>query len=83
MKKPFKNPIAEHKKTRDGQKEWSFKAPSYDMRTSDSVSAGDDYGVGFKTPTGKDRPSSMQSGPIPQKSRCFTVAEALHEDIER
>ena len=64
---PFKDPIAPKQKKREGQKEWSFKAPSYDNRTSCSVSAGDDYGVGYKTP---------------QKAKMFSPDGIFsHEDI--
>ena len=79
---PFKDPIAPKQKKREGQKEWSFKAPSYDNRTSCSVSAGDDYGVGHKTPVGSHKVSGMGSGPIPQKAKMFSPDEIFsHEDI--
>lgn len=49
-----------------------FRAPSYDNRTSCSVSAGDEYGVGFKTPVGKEKASNIDSGPIPQKAYALS-----------
>ncbi len=82
MKKPFKDPIAPSQK-KDGVREWSFKAPSYDNRTSCSIPGGNDYGIGFKTPIGKERASSMKSGPIPQESKCFSPDEIFyHEDVK-
>lgn len=77
MKAPFKDPIAPRQKKRDGQDEWSYKAPSYDNRTSCSVSAGDDYGIGFRTPVGKEMASGMESGPIPQSAKCFSPDEVM------
>lgn len=52
-------------KKEDGKSPWSFKAPSYDNRTSCSISAGNDYGVGFKTPVGKTKARGLTEGPIP------------------
>jgi len=49
-----------------------FRAPAYDNRTSCSVSAGDNYGVGFRTPVGKKSASGLESGPIPQKAYAFS-----------
>jgi hypothetical protein len=49
-----------------------FKAPSYDNRTSCSVSAGDDYGIGHRQPIGKEKASPMTSGPIPQSAHAFS-----------
>lgn len=60
------------RKKEDGRPEWSFKAPCYDNRTSCSISAGNDYGVGFNQPVGKEKASDMSAGPIPQDSYCFS-----------
>ena len=76
MANPFKNPIKPTKKE-DGEKEWSFKAPTYDNRTSCSIPAGDDYGVGFRTPVGKEKPNAMASGPIPQKAMSFKPDDVI------
>lgn len=76
---PFKNPIAPKMK-KDGKKEWSFKAPSYDNRTSSSIPGGDDYGVGFRTPYGKEKAGSMKSGPIPQTSKCFSPDKIFEDE---
>lgn len=68
---PFKDPIRPRQKKQDTPKEWNFKAPSYDNRTSCSISAGDDYGIGFRTPVGKEKASGLSSGPIPQKAQAY------------
>jgi hypothetical protein len=79
-KKPFRDPIAVKEKT-DGRDEWSFKAPSYDNRTSGSIPGGDYYGVGHTEPIGKMKCGSMSSGPIPQESKCFSPNEIFsYED---
>lgn len=57
-----------------------FKAPSYDNRTSCSVSAGDDYGIGHRTPVGKEKASPITSGPIPQSSHCFETKEIFDSE---
>lgn len=49
-----------------------FRAPAYDNRTSCSVQGGDNYGVGFRTPVGKEKASGLESGPIPQKAYSFS-----------
>jgi len=79
MKNPFKNPIKPTKKE-DGKKEWSFKSPSYDNRTSCSIPGGDNYGIGFRTPVGKESCGSMQSGPIPQKAMCFKPESVIEDE---
>lgn len=57
-----------------------FKAPSYDNRTSCSVSAGDDYGIGHRTPVGTEKASPMKSGPIPQSSYSFKPEEIFNKE---
>jgi hypothetical protein len=83
MNKVLKDPIGVKKKTTEGQKEWSFKAPSYDNRTSCSVSAGDDYGIGYRTPVGKEKASGIESGPVPQKSHAFSPKEIFHGEDQK
>lgn len=75
MDKVLKDPITPRKRAQDGQKEWNYKAPVYDNRTSCSVNAGDSYGTGFRCPTGTDRVSGYESGPIPMKSHVFSPDE--------
>lgn len=73
---PFHDPIAPKQKV-NGDKRWSFKAPSKDVSHSGELSAGNDYGVGFRTPVGKERGSSMAAGPIPQKNKCWNPDETI------
>jgi hypothetical protein len=70
----FKDPIAP-KKREDGAYPFEFKAPTYDNRTSCSISAGNDYGVGFTQPVGKEAASPITSGPILQQAKCFSPYE--------
>lgn len=82
MKNPFHDPIQPKEKT-DGKFEWSFEAPTYDRRTSRSIPAGDYYDTGFRTPMGKEKASSMASGPIPQKSMCFDPDDVIENKVPR
>ena len=77
MNKVLKDPL-EVKSKHNGTFPWSWKAPSYDNRTSSSISAGDDYGIGRKQPVGTEKCSSMESGPIPQHSRSFSPHEIFN-----
>lgn len=80
MSKIMKDPIAVKERV-DGRFEWSFKAPSYDNRTSGSIPAGNYYGSGRRQPVGTEKCSSMDSGPIPQSSKCWKPSEIFgHED---
>lgn len=81
MKKPFHDPIAPKGK-HDGAYPFDFKAPSYDNRTSCSIRAGDDYGVGFTQPIGKETARAITAGPIPQKAKCFSPDDVMNSDIE-
>ncbi len=72
-KKPFKDPIQpRQRKTHpsfDPKSEDTFRAPTKETATTGRYAAvGDDYGVGFRTPVGKFKAGSMESGPIPMKS---------------
>lgn len=70
----FKDPISPSKRE-DGKYPFEFKAPTYDNRTSCSISAGNDYGVGFKTPVGTFKPRNIDQGPIVQNSKAFSPYE--------
>jgi hypothetical protein len=83
MNKVLKDPIAPKRKYEETLKEWSFNAPSYDNRTSCSMSAGMNYGVGYRTPVGKEKVSSMESGPIPQKSHSFSPDEIFTREDKK
>jgi hypothetical protein len=77
MSKVLKDPIKPSKRV-DGDYPFEFKAPTYDNRTSCSISAGNDYGVGFRAPLGKEVAGSIESGPIPQESRAFSPDEIFY-----
>lgn len=77
MNKVLKDPIAPNVK-QDGVYPWSYNAPSYDNRTSDSIPGGNYYGVGFRTPVGKSNARSLKEGPIVQESRCFSPSEVFY-----
>lgn len=80
MARDFKDPIAP-KQRKNGNNPWNYDAPPYDHRSSESISCGNDYGLGFRVPSGKFSASSVDKGPIPQKSSCLLAAEYLaHED---
>lgn len=78
MNKVLKDPIAVKRRVAETQKEWTYTAPSYDNRTSCSISAGDGYGIGFRTPVGKEGAKPINSGPIPQDSHCFSPDEVFY-----
>lgn len=78
--KILKDPIAVKKKV-DGKWPWTFNAPTKDQAHSGYLSAGNDYGVGYRQPVGKEKASGPASGPIPQESHCFSPNEIFdHED---
>lgn len=80
MKKVLADPIAPREKV-DGTYPWSFNAPTKDQAHSGCLSAGNNYGIGFRTPVGKEKAAPMDSGPIPQSSKCFSPNEIFdHED---
>lgn len=68
---PFHDPI-EPKQKKDGKWPWSFVAPSKDQAHSGNLPCGNDYGVGFRTPVGKEKAAPMSAGPIPQSSKCWS-----------
>lgn len=81
-KGPFKNPISPRKRE-DGAYPFEFKAPTYDNRTSCSISAGNDYGVGFTTPIGLTKARSITNGPIPQQAKAFSPYEIFENSDKR
>jgi hypothetical protein len=63
------------KKRENGKNEWSFRAPSYDNRTSCSISAGNDYGIGVTQPIGSKKVTSIKEGPIQMSPESFSPHE--------
>lgn len=62
----FKDPIAA-KPPKKMKSPWTFTAPPYDERSSCFIEAGDNYGVGHKSPVGhlgqpKDKVDTLPSG---------------------
>lgn len=71
-KPPFKDPceVKERLCSRD------FVAPTKEQATTGRfMQAGDDYGIGRKTPVGKFKASGIESGPIPLRSKSFNPDE--------
>lgn len=77
--KKFHDPIAPKKKE-DGKAPWSFKSPSYDNRSSCSIKAGDDYGIGFRQPVGSM--SDKGKSPIPMKAMRMSADEVVEGEKE-
>jgi hypothetical protein len=74
MAKVLKDPIAVKEKV-NGVYPWSYNAPTKDQAHSGNIPAGNYYGVGHRTPVGKEKAGDMASGPIPQESKCFSPDE--------
>ena len=73
----FKDPIAAPKSVGKVNPPSGVKSPKMDKRTGPTVSCGDDYKVGFRTPVGRFTPRSMAEGPIPQKAKAFKPGDVL------
>lgn len=70
MADPFKNHLAPKEK-KNGRYPWGYVAPTKDQAHNGVfLSTGDNYGVGYNTPTGREKPRSIKEGPIPQRSEC-------------
>jgi hypothetical protein len=82
MPKPFKDPLEVRSKV-NGKTPWTYDAPSYDNRSSESISAGNDYGLGRRTPTGKFQAAPMSEGPIPQSNKCFRAREYIANEDQK
>ena len=64
MKTGFKDPIAPKEKKKVEKSPWNYDAPSYDERTSCFVSAGTDYGIGYRTPVGTEKITKNYAVPL-------------------
>lgn len=70
----FHNPIA----PRERDMFSTFAAPTKEQATTGRfMPPGDNYGVGFRTPVGKEKAAGMKEGPIPQESKCFPSDQAV------
>lgn len=52
----------------DGDKIFSFAAPTKDFSHSGCITAGNYYGVGIRQPIGKKTATNLPQGPIPQEA---------------
>lgn len=73
----FKDPIAPPSKVGKLNPPSGVKSPCFDKRTGPTLSCGDDYGSGFRTPVGRESARPMSSGPIPQTSKRFKPGDVL------
>lgn len=70
----FENPIEPTKR----QMEFPFQAPTRDkVSTGYFMSPGDNYGVGFRQPVGKEGNPSQMAKTLPMKSKCFSPDEII------
>ncbi len=83
MNKVLKDPLKPKERVTKTPKEWTFNAPSYDNRTSCSISAGNYYGIGHRNPVGKEKAGSLESGPIPLDSHCFSPDKEIHGEDKK
>lgn len=77
MSDPYKGHIdPKHRKTSK-----TFAAPTKETATTGRfMDAGDDYGIGFRQPVGKEKASGLASGAIPQKAKCMNPEEIHFKD---
>lgn len=83
MSKILKDRLAPKERVNETQKEWTYNAPSYDNRTSCSISAGDNYGIGRTNPIGKESAAPMSAGPIPQESYAFSPNKVMYGEDKK
>lgn len=67
----------------NGEWPWAYNAPTKDRAHSGCLSAGNDYGSAVAQPIGKMKAGSMESGPIPQQSKCFSPDEIFYSEDKR
>ena len=77
MKKVLADPTAVKTKI-DGDKIWSFVAPTKDVAHSGCLAAGNYYGVGHRQPIGKKSATNLPHGPIPQEATKIHVDEIFY-----
>jgi len=82
MKKILKD-RTEVKQKANGVRPWSFVAPTKDQAHSGVLSMGNDYGSAVAQPTGLFKASGLDSGPIPQSSKCFSPNEIFRGEDKR
>lgn len=66
------NPFPHKTDRKERKSSPNFAAPTRDQLTTGRfMPAGDEHGVGFRTPVGTKGASPYSSGPIPMQSKCF------------
>lgn len=82
VKNPFPDPIKYKKRAKpfsyDPRMEEPFKGPTKEQATTGRfMEMGDDYGVGFRTPLGKETARPITQGSIPQKSHAYIPEDGI------
>lgn len=68
----FENPIAPRVKEKSKKSPWNFEAPCYDERNM--ISAGDNYGVGFRQPVGR-KGNPIENSPVLPMGKARTMQD--------
>lgn len=72
----FKEPLEPKAPEKKMKSPWNFSAPEYDERSSVFVSAGTNFGTGFKQPVGnKGNPSVRKDRTIPKGTFSFDAEQ--------
>lgn len=73
----------EPRKKDSGKYPFDFKAPSYDNRSSCSIAAGNDYGIGYNQRVGTMRGTGLDSGsnPVPSGVHTKSIKNVVRKDI--
>lgn len=79
MSKVERDPIAVKKKV-NGAYPWDSTPLPKDIAHDGFLTQGHDFGVGHRQPVGTEKCSPMESGPIPQKSMCFSPKVIFQND---
>jgi hypothetical protein len=79
MNKVLDDPIAPKKRVSNK----NYVAPTKAQAHSGLMSAGDNYGIGFRMPIGKEKASGLASGRIPQKSHCFSPDKIFYGEDKK
>ena len=72
MKMGFKDAL-EVKKPKKMKSPWTYDAPHYDQRSGCFIEAGDNHGVGHRTPVGSEKVTKSYSSVIPSSPKKDTM----------
>lgn len=67
----------------NGERPWKYNAPTKDHAHSGCLSCGNDYGQAVAQPIGRFKANGLESGPIPQSSKCFSIDEIFYGEDKR